>query len=166
MAAEPQTDLGPIHQAAWVPQAPPEAFRLFTAELAAWWPLATHSVGLADASTVVLEPCVGGGIVESFAGECTARWGTVEAWDPPRLVRFTWHPGREEAAATEVTVTFTAEGGGTRVDLEHAGWQRRPDGVEARDRYVPGWTFVLGCYVELAGGSLGHPASDGSALAG
>ena len=37
----------------------------------------------------------------------------------------TWHPGQDADAASEVEVRFTAsDGGGTRVELEHRGWER------------------------------------------
>lgn len=31
-------------------------------------------------------------IVETRSGGRTDVWGTVTAWEPPRLVGFTWHP--------------------------------------------------------------------------
>lgn len=53
-----------------------------------------------------------------------------------------------------VEVTFTAEGDGTRVQVEHRGWERLglERGQEARDEYAAedGWPFVLGCYEAAA----------------
>jgi hypothetical protein len=40
------------------------AFRVFTAELGSWWPLASKSVSLEDAETVVVEPGIGGRVYE------------------------------------------------------------------------------------------------------
>jgi uncharacterized protein YndB with AHSA1/START domain len=145
-------DLAPLHKSVRVPQQPAEAFRLFTAELGAWWPLATHSVGGDRALGVELEPAVGGRIVETYgAGDPQeAVWGTVLAWEPPSLVRFTWHPGTPVAEATEVEVRFTAVDEGTLVELVHQGWDRRPQGAELRARYGPGWELVLGCLASAA----------------
>lgn len=76
-------------------KAPPDAaFRRFTAEIGAWWPLGSHSVGGQDAETVTMEGRAGGRIVERIRGGRECVWGTVTAWDPPRRVAFTWHPGR------------------------------------------------------------------------
>jgi uncharacterized protein YndB with AHSA1/START domain len=58
-----------------------------------------------------------------------------------------WHPGRPLAVAQEVEVRFTPEGDGTRVDLEHRGWETL--GVEAADArasYEGGWRTVLGTH--------------------
>ena len=38
---------------------PAEAFELFTARIASWWPVGTHSYGGDDVQEVVLEPRVG-----------------------------------------------------------------------------------------------------------
>lgn len=149
------SDLAPLRKWVRVPQPPTEAFRLFTAELGAWWPLATHSVGEDRSLRVVLEPVVGGHIVETYGVDGELReavWGTVLAWEPPSLVRFTWHPGTPEPEATQVEVRFTPAGGGTAVELVHSGWDRRPDGGTARAGYGPGWELVLGRFASLAAG--------------
>jgi hypothetical protein len=137
--------------------APDVAFALFTGRTADWWPLATHSVGRADARSVVVEPGVGGRIVETLADGSTAVWGTVDVWEPPRRVRFTWHPGTPEDEATLVEVTFRPAGGGTVVELVHTGWDCRPDGAAARGSYDHGWDLVLGGYAATAAADDGRP---------
>src|SRR5262245_64229227 len=99
----PET-LAPVLRAALVPVAPDRAFAAFTAEIGDWWPLETHSVGGAESAGVRMEPGVGGRIVETLGDGAAAAWGTVTAWEPPDLVAFTWHPGRDPEPATEVTV--------------------------------------------------------------
>jgi uncharacterized protein YndB with AHSA1/START domain len=134
--------------------APPErAFRRFTEELGAWWPLRSHSVGQSDAETVTMDPRVGGRIVEHIRGGREAVWGTVTAWDPPRCVAFTWHPGREPGTAQDVEVRFTPDGTGTRVELEHRGFERLGPalGRKARRGYPLGWEYVLGIYADRGG---------------
>lgn len=43
---------------------------------------------------------------------------------------------------------FLPEDGGTRVELEHRGWERLAEsGAEKRANYDTGWDFVLGEYV-------------------
>jgi len=137
----------PLRKSALVPQSPNDAFRIFVDDIAVWWPLATHSVGRERATSVVFEHGIGGRIVETHGEGETAVWGSVTAWEPPRRVRFTWHPGTPEPEATEVEVTFSDDGdGGTRVELTHRGWDNRPDGTDARSSYDTGWAVVLGAY--------------------
>ena len=59
---------------------PEEAFELFTARIASWWPVRTHSYGGENVTDVVLEPRVGGRLYEVTAdGE--QDWGGYSAWD-------------------------------------------------------------------------------------
>ncbi|HVM51839.1 MAG TPA: SRPBCC family protein [Acidimicrobiales bacterium] len=143
-----------LRKTASVRSDPAAAFALFTDHLDEWWPLATHSVGRGDATSVVFEHGVGGRIVETLADGSTAVWGTVLVWDPPARVRFTWHPGTREDEATEVEVSFSASPEGTRVELVHTGWARRPDGGAARGSYDTGWDHVLGRFAALGHGTL------------
>ncbi|MFE7408458.1 SRPBCC domain-containing protein [Isoptericola sp. NPDC057559] len=140
-----------LRRSVTVTPGPEDAFRLFTAGLGEWWPLATHSVGREGSRGVVLEPGVGGRLVETLPDGGAAVWGTVTAWDPPRRVAFTWHPGTPEAEATQVEVTFRPDGSGTVVELAHSGWARRADGDRARVSYGSGWRLVLGAFAERAG---------------
>ena len=122
---------------------PEEAFDLFTARIASWWPVRTHSYGGDDVKDVVLEPRVGGRLYEVTAdGE--QDWGTVLAWEPPTRLLLDWQIG--EASGTEVEVTFAPEGPGSRVVLEHRGF----GAADPRERYSSGWDAVLGTYVEAA----------------
>jgi len=129
------------------------AFRRFTAEMATWWPLASHSVFEGEAESVTFEGREGGRIVERAPGGRECVWGTVKRWDPPRRVAFTWHPGHEPAQAMDVEVTFTPEGDRTRVQLTHTGFERLGprDGRMASRGYPIGWVYVLGLYAERRG---------------
>lgn len=104
--------------------APPSvAFRVFTAEMTRWWPLATHHIGAAAVDRVVIEPKVGGRWYEQGVDGSTCDWGHVVAWEPPGRLLLTWEISADwkadAAILTEVEVRFTAVDGGTRVDLEH-----------------------------------------------
>ena len=81
-----------------------------------------------------------------------ATWGEVLVWDAPSRIVLTWHPGDEDASrATEIEVRFTPEGDGTRVDLEHRGWERLGEqAAEAQAGYDGGWEAVLATYAEAA----------------
>jgi uncharacterized protein YndB with AHSA1/START domain len=135
-----------------VPWSPESAFHRFTEEIGSWWPLRSHSVGKANALKVELEPHVGGRIVERERDGRENVWGEILAWDPPELVRFTWHPGRQAETAQEVEVRFSAEGRGTRVKLTHSGWERLGDKARlARRGYPIGWAYVLSLYAGRRG---------------
>ena len=137
----------PVVKSLVVPWSPEAAFRRWTADVGSWWPLRTHSIGQEAAEQVVFTPSVGGTIHEIVRGGSRHVWGTVLAWDPPRSVRYTWHPGEPESSAQEVEVRFTAEGSGTRVVLTHSGWEKK--GVKGRRyarAYRLGWSYVLAMY--------------------
>lgn len=137
-------DLAPVRCNVTVPTTPREAFRMFTAEIDGWWPLATHSVSGGRAAGCVLEPRTGGTIHELSDDGTVHLWGTVTAWDPPHRIVFIWHPGRDASTAQEVELRFVAADDGTRVELEHRRWDRfTGDAAAARDRYEHGWPPVL-----------------------
>jgi len=135
--------LAPLVKSVVVPTTPDRAFTVFTEQLGRWWPLASHSVAREQATDVRLEGAVGGQIIEYDADGRVGSWGTVSDWDPPHTVSFSWHPGTDPRQAGHVTVRFTAHDDGTEVELTHTGWERRPDGAEARENYDTGWAFVL-----------------------
>jgi len=119
------------------------AFETFTNGMASWWPTGSHR--LFDDSTVVFEERVGGRVYERNAAGEEGDWADVLAWEPPHRFVLRWrvNPNR---GPTEVEVTFTPEGTGTRVDLEHRGW----DDPEGRANYSTGWDPVLERFVAAA----------------
>ena len=145
---EVPTTLAPVVKTINVRRSVADAFELFTTGMAGWWPLAKHSLGQANAKTCGIEGRVGGELWEETHDGSRHVWGTVLAWEPPGRLVFTWHPGREEALAQQVELSFVADGEGTRVELVHTGWEvLGPAAAETRAGYDTGWDFVLGgCY--------------------
>ena len=142
----------PLEKSVVVELAPDDAFRVFTIGIARWWPLLTHSVGKASASTCVFEEGVGGRIYESDADGAEHEWGRILVWEPPTRVVYSWYPGRDGTTAQEVEVRFTASGEGTEAALTHRGWETLGDmAEEIRNEYDGGWDYVLGCFVERGG---------------
>ena len=142
----------PIRKSVTVAAPAEKAFRRFTAEMSSWWPLASHSVGQRDSESVTMEGREGGRIVERIRGGRECVWGTVTAWEPPRRVAFTWHPGDDPARAQDVEVRFTPEGSATRVELEHRGFERLGALAKRAHRGYPlGWAYVLGLYAGRKG---------------
>lgn len=128
-------------------KAPPErAFSHFTDNIAAWWPLATHSLSQAFARSVVFEAKSGGRIYEIDATGREREWGRVREVEKPRRLVFSWLL-EEPADATEVEVAFEPDGkGGTHFTLVHRGWRETKAAVGRRDMYDNGWAPVLGGY--------------------
>ena len=135
-----------IRKTVLVDFAPAEAFELFTSRVSSWWPTATHSYGHEKVTDVVFEPFIGGSFYEVTDGG-TAPWGKVIAWEPPHRLAVEWQIGK--CAGTEVEVRFSPEGPGSRVELEHRGWERVADAGEWQG-YNGGWDAVLTPYVESA----------------
>jgi uncharacterized protein YndB with AHSA1/START domain len=87
--------------------------------------------------------------------EC--QWGKVLAWEPPSRVLLAWQItpsfSYDPDLVTELDVRFTAEGRGTRVELEH-----RLDGYGAAAEQMfqifdspEGWTGLLENFAREAG---------------
>lgn len=131
-----------------------QAFQVFTREIGSWWPV--HEYSLADGreiAEVVFEERVGGRIFERYADGGESDWGNVLVWEPPSRFVMSWFPTRTETDTTELEVRFTPEAEGTRVDLEHRGWEIFADEAQkTRDGYDNGWPTVLGFYQRRLGG--------------
>jgi DNA-binding transcriptional ArsR family regulator len=132
------------------------AFEVFTERIAAWWPLASHSLSGDRTQEVVIEGREGGRVYEVVQGGEEGYWATVTAWEPPRRLALSWKVNPRAAAPTEIEVRFTPEGEGTRVDLEHRGFERLGEvAAETSAQYGAdsGWETVLGCYGKAANAS-------------
>jgi uncharacterized protein YndB with AHSA1/START domain len=118
-------------------------WELFTERMGDWWPLATHSIGGDRTETAVVTP---ERIFERWQDGSERLWGRMLAWDPPHRMVFTWEVGTD--CGNEVEVRFLADGGGTRVELEHRGWESAtPAGWRS---YESGWGAVLARFEEAA----------------
>lgn len=155
----------PVLRSAHVARPLDETFAVFTRQIGAWWPLPTHGLFGADAGGLAFED---GLLVERAVDGRTCVWGEVVHWDPPHRLVLSWHPGRDADQASEVEVRFAAsDGGGTRVELEHRGWERFGESaLHRRHGYVgPGaWGHVLDHFADLA--DARPDAADLTALAG
>jgi uncharacterized protein YndB with AHSA1/START domain len=130
---------------------PPEhAFEVFTERIHSWWPHETHSPADERPESTTFEPRVGGRIYNTTANGKEHEWATVLVWEPPSRFVVDWHvtPG---SPSTELEVRFVQEGDGTRVELEHRGWERYGDeAAETYASYNSGWETVLKPFVQAA----------------
>jgi uncharacterized protein YndB with AHSA1/START domain len=128
-----------------------DAWRTFTEELGSWWPVMKHSIGEARVTEVLVEGGAGGRIFERWDDGTEYVWADVVEWDEPSKLTLSWHPNREGDRVTEIDVRFEAEGDGTRVTLEHRGWETLGDvAAEARESYETGWPPVLELFARKA----------------
>jgi hypothetical protein len=66
------------------------------------------------------------------------------------VVRFTWHPERQEMENVQVRVEFRPSGTDTLVELTHSGWEQFGEqAIELRSQYDGGWDGVLSLYAEI-----------------
>jgi uncharacterized protein YndB with AHSA1/START domain len=142
-----QTGVEAVRKSLVVNCSPERAFEVFTREVGTWWPLHEHSIGGDEITEVIWEEHVGGRIYERHADGGEGEWGRVLEWEPPARFVMSWYPGKDASVATQLEVRFVAEAAGTRVDLEHRGWEIfAEEGQQTRDNYDSGWPTVLGCF--------------------
>lgn len=144
----PPAAAAPVIRTAWVQRSPAEAFSIFTDEIGAWWPLPSHGLFGSEAGGLIFQDDK---LVEYATDGREKIWGEVVSWEPPGRLVITWHPGRDEDEASRVAVTFEADRGGTRVIIEHDGWETfGQDAMERRRTYAGpnAWGYVLDHYCD------------------
>ena len=151
------TTVEPLRSSVTVRRSPADAYRLFTRDMGAWWPLEIHSLaadehgGRVRVTSLEFEERVGGHILERMSNGSEGSWGTVLVWEPPSRVVLAWKPNTDDRPPTELEVRFTPEAGGTLVELVHRGWERLGEIAErARAEYGQGWGGVLSRFAAAA----------------
>jgi uncharacterized protein YndB with AHSA1/START domain len=151
--------LDPIHASVTVHRDPEDAFRVFTVDMGTWWPVQRHSMavdeheGRVKVESIVVEEREGGRIYEVMSDGTEGTWATILTWDPPRRLVLAWKPNVSDNPPTEIDVRFTPDGDGTRVDLEHRGWERLGAMADAaRSSYGENWDGVLALFASTAAG--------------
>jgi uncharacterized protein YndB with AHSA1/START domain len=140
-----QTTIEAVKKSLMVNCRPERAFEVFTREIGSWWPTGEYSIGGEKITEVVFEERVGGRIFERHSDGGEGEWGRVLAWEPPHRFVMSWYPGKDATSATELEIRFAPEGDGTRLELEHRGWEILGEqAAESRDGYDGGWPTVLG----------------------
>jgi uncharacterized protein YndB with AHSA1/START domain len=149
-----------VLRAVTVPVVPDEAFALFTERLGDFKP-PEHNMLAVPIVETVLEPRVGGAILDRGTDGSECRWARVLVFDRPDRVVFSWDIGptwqieTDRDRVSEVEVRFIADGdASTRVELEHRhldrhgpGWQAVRDGIAD----AQGWQLYLDRFAALAG---------------
>lgn len=129
------------------------AFAVFTEQFDRIKPREHNLLAPEDIAETVFEPRVGGHVYDRGVNGSVCRWARVLAFDPPHRfviswdISPTWQLVTDPAEASEVEVTFVAEGADrTRVELVHRhldrhgdGWQTVREGVAGQG----GWPLYL-----------------------
>jgi hypothetical protein len=140
----------PLQIAFEVDCSPDHAFETWTRKATSWWP-PEHTVSHERGARIVFEPRAGGRIFERTAEGKEIEWGQIVEWDPPRRLRYLWHIATKPENATDVSIQFRKAPRGTRVEIEHGGWERLGEiGRLWRDTNQAGWDGVLPAYGEAA----------------
>lgn len=129
-----------IRKSIWLERFPEKCFKVFCEDISEWWPR-----GFAEDSKLFLDRRVGGRLFERRPDGSEYDIGCVTAYEPPSIVAFTWRAPSWQTT-TQVEIRFSAERGGTRVDLEHSGWETDPRVAEYHKNYASGWQTILGHY--------------------
>ena len=139
-----------------VKQAVERTFRLWTEQIRAWWP-ADHSLSGDPQTQVFIEGRVGGRFYERASNGAEYVGGTVEVWEPPERLAFTWYLGSNQALPSRVEVQFVPlENNQTRIELEHRGpeligelwWSRKSIFNGAWERILPRFGSFLTAQIE------------------
>jgi uncharacterized protein YndB with AHSA1/START domain len=126
-------------------------FDVFTRRFDTWWPR-THKIGKAELKEAIIEGKEGGRWYERDVDGSECDWGRVLVYSPPSRIALSWHLNGnfqydpDPARASRVDVFFHDEGGRTRVELVHSGFERHGEsGQRVKERVAApgGWGSIL-----------------------
>ncbi|MGH2429723.1 MAG: SRPBCC family protein [Candidatus Limnocylindria bacterium] len=159
----PAATVEPIRLGVRVPLPPEAAFRAFTDRFGTWWPREyTWSGDVLE--SIGMEPRPGGLLYEHGPLGFSSSWGRVTTWEPGSRLVVSWQiapdrvPEPNPARASEVEIRFEPDDGGTRIELEHRGFERHgPGGAGYRDALAAeiGWPLILDRYATVAATLVG-----------
>jgi uncharacterized protein YndB with AHSA1/START domain len=118
-----------------------------------------HNLLSAPIAETVLEPWVGGNIIDKAVDGSECRWARILVFEPPTRLVFSWDISprwqieTDPDLTSEVEVRFVADGAErTLVELEHrnldrhgTGWEALGEGIEGDE----GWPLYLARYAAL-----------------
>ena len=108
--------------------APERVFEAFTEEIAQWWrPNVLFQLGAGGPGTLSFVPGPDGRLVEACPDGSEFVVGEVRHWEPPNRLVLSWREESfDEGQETELHVRFDVADEGTRVTVEHFGWDGIP----------------------------------------
>ncbi len=133
---------------AFVELSPHAAFALFTEHTERWWRRDLRFRWGEPAGVMRFEGGSGGRLLEVLDQGAPFEVGRVLAWEPGARLSFEWR-GRDFAAGerTEVEIRFEPAPGGTRITLEHRGWDAlRPQHRTRHGLSGPAFEAMIGMF--------------------
>jgi Activator of Hsp90 ATPase homolog 1-like protein len=123
---------------------PAAAFELFTSRIDAWWQRGPK-YRMASGGRLQFEPGEGGRLIQILDEATGERFliGRILVWQPGERLTFEWRlPNFTADQVTEVDIAFVPVAEGTKVTLEHRGWDTLPPGHPARHG-IPDGRFMM-----------------------
>ena len=152
-----------VRRSITVPVSARDAFTAFTERLGDFKP-PEHNLLAVPIAETVLEPHVGGWIIDRGTDGSECRWARIVAYEPPHRLVFTWNIGptwqieTDPDRVSEVEVRFEAEAPlQTRVLLEHRNLDRHGPGWESVREGIGnerGWPLYLDRFAALVASSV------------
>lgn len=147
-----------------VSAAPMQAFDVFTQEIGAWWrPNKLFQITPEGDGQLAFEIGENGRLVATLADGEVYEIGRITIWRPGERLAFSWRPASfAPHQVTHVDVRFEATGEGTRITVEHRGWDAIPQDHAARHgfpltatqmRLAEHWRTLLAVAFGLSAGS-------------
>lgn len=149
--------IAPVVKTVRVALPPERAFTAFVEGIGEWWQKG-KTIGAQPHVAIVIEPQAGGRWFERDARGAECDWGKVLAWEPPHRLLLGWQLDArfryDPDVLTEVELSFTPDGDGTSVTLEHRNLERfGADAARVRESIGDGWPFHLDAYAAYANGA-------------
>jgi uncharacterized protein YndB with AHSA1/START domain len=136
------------HAEVHVPVSPDRAFEYFTAQIDRWWKRGTMYWN--DRERGERYEFRDGALREIYPdGEFVV--GAIETWQPGELLVFGWSQSDWGVGSTRVEVRFRADADGTRVEIDHSGWEAVAGGEQMSTGYTHGWKEILGWFAAELG---------------
>ena len=129
-------------------------FNIYVKQINEWWPRrgAENKYSFAPDTTepdkILFDPAEGGRYYEVFADGTEHTIGTIQKWDPPHEIAYTWDV-KEWPDVSTVTVRFISSGDTTTVMVEHVGV---PEGKEG-EGYSAGHREILAIFATFVEGT-------------
>ena len=116
---------------------PATAFAIFTEEIDRWWKPRVPRMFCKDHAGSLRFETGGSGRLVEVHGDGVTEIGKILVWSPPERLVFGWREADFGAGeTTEVEVRFERVVRGTRVTVEHRGWERLPADHVSRRGYT------------------------------
>ena len=135
--------VGTARVTTFVAVSPKDAFEVFTDEIDRWWGQGPRYRAAKGAGVLSFRADPARALVETYADGEVREIGRVLVWRPSERLVFEWRNSNFAAhEVTEVEVLFEGRSGGTRVTLEHRGWDGLPKDHPARHGQTDDARFV------------------------